>query len=1272
MYLLRLFVPLSIFLVTCEGRPSYYILAPSYIIPGENTTLAVHWFGDKYNDITVSAGIMTTTSILVNVSRDFKHDVIGTISIPAIPSDPSTTSYVLAVIGCGEKLEFSRRIPVKMRTKNTSIFIQTDKAAYKPGEHVRIRVISVNHNLRPHKEDVDLIIKDPKNKIVKQWLKIKPDMGIVSKEFLLSDRLLLGDWKIQAASDGCEQSTNFSIAEYASPKFDVILDIQTLYIESKMLNLTGKIKAKHASDTPIKGNVTISVKPLYTVQGLNEVNKTYEISGTMNFSISQAELLHVLNREGLNVEYQNVSESFNSDIVYTRNPFIDIQTPNSPLKVGEEFDIRVTTYLKIMEIYYVVVSKGLVVLTGRNSTNFSLIPEASWVPSAELMVYWFNSSNNDDDIMQISKTLSIKGSLNKVSLSWNKNNAHPLEHVLLSVNVKEPQSLVGLRVVEKSSLLLQDGSDLTSNKVYDELMSYYQSPSASITDAVIQKKYDNVSSSGEPIMLPARHRAVLLPEIWMWKDTNMSSSLTKTIDVVVPDSSTSLVATAFVISEGLGLGIAEEAVEISVSKPFLMTLNMPNSVVRGEEFILEVILSSSLSENLQVLVSLERHDSYEIIVPRSINTDTVANQHSVTVSSQGGARILFPIRPKKLGNIPVTVKASSNVASSVLTKTVLVKAEGVKYFYSQTALFELNGNTNTSKTISRNISFTFPKDVVPGSEEAFITVIGDFLAPSINGLESLIEMPHGCGEQNMINFAPNIYILQYLIATNKINSEIREKAIHLMEQGYLKELTYRRYDGSFSAFGNSDSSGSTWLSAFVFRCFLQARTFIYINPDVLHETVEWLVQYQDLNTGIFSEPGRVIHTELQGGQNGSITLTAYILASLLEDDYYRNLYAPRVEKALQYLEKKFDEGIASNYALSLVAYALSLANSSKAHDALTLLNSRGSTTEGKTFWCSQSETSNYYWQPRTTDIETAAYALLSHFQQGRVLDGIPVMKWLSQQRNHLGGYLSTQDTIMALQALSKFLLLAPSYETSLTLAVTGEDSHEARTFHINSENHLVLQSQQMQVSKPLLVNAIAAGRGLAILQLNLMYNRKSSSRRRQNTLPEAFRLDVTVKEEENCIDRFSVNICMRFQGKGNESGMALLDVGYLSGFTMMPEGIISIQYLKLVEPKEGKVYLYFDSVTKEELCFSIPMVRYAKVAHTQNAVVRISDYYNPDMSTIRTYNSMTMQRISTCEYCGFHCNECISNIVASTQSSKSNVPTSSLFWFCIIVICYFV
>lgn len=38
----------------------------------------------------------------------------------------------------------------------------------------------------------------------------------------------------------------------------------------------------------------------------------------------------------------------------------------------------------------------------------------------------------------------------------------------------------------------------------------------------------------------------------------------------------------------------------------------------------------------------------------------------------------------------------------------------------------------------------------------------------------------------------------------------------------------------------------------------------------------------------------------------------------------------------------------------------------------------------------------------------ASYVLLSLHQLNRVDEGLSLMKWLSQQRNHLGGYGSTQ------------------------------------------------------------------------------------------------------------------------------------------------------------------------------------------------------------------------------------------------------------------------
>ena len=67
------------------------------------------------------------------------------------------------------------------------------------------------------------------------------------------------------------------------------------------------------------------------------------------------------------------------------------------------------------------------------------------------------------------------------------------------------------------------------------------------------------------------------------------------------------------------------------------------------------------------------------------------------------------------------------------------------------------------------------------------------------------------------------------------------------------------------------------------RCFLPARRFISIDPNVLARTASWLSGQQGPDGG-YLEPGRVIHTELQGGLDGPASLTAYVLIALLQDD----------------------------------------------------------------------------------------------------------------------------------------------------------------------------------------------------------------------------------------------------------------------------------------------------------------------------------------------------------------------------------------------------
>jgi hypothetical protein len=64
-----------------------------------------------------------------------------------------------------------------------------------------------------------------------------------------------------------------------------------------------------------------------------------------------------------------------------------------------------------------------------------------------------------------------------------------------------------------------------------------------------------------------------------------------------------------------------------------------------------------------------------------------------------------------------------------------------------------------------------------------VSLTGDVMGPALSGLDALLRLPTGCGEQNMLKFAPNIYILQYLTYSHEPIEHIEKKALDYMRTG---------------------------------------------------------------------------------------------------------------------------------------------------------------------------------------------------------------------------------------------------------------------------------------------------------------------------------------------------------------------------------------------------------------------------------------------------------------------------------------------------------
>lgn len=557
-----------------------------------------------------------------------------------------------------------------------------------------------------------------------------------------------------------------------------------------------------------------------------------------------------------------------------------------------------------------------------------------------------------------------------------------------------------------------------------------------------------------------------------------------------------------------GLGIVPSSSKVTVFRPFFIQLALPYSVIRGESIAITVVVFNYMDRRLNAEVVIENNNNeFDFAVAsdddhyKPSNNEihrTDSKRKYITIQPQDGTTVTFLIVPRKLGAIDIKVTATSNEAMDSVLKKLLVKPEGQPQYFNKAVLIDLRETAATTSGVKKNVSIVIPKNAVYASERITLSVIGDLLGPGINNVDDLLQMPYGCGEQNMLNFVPNIVILEYLARANRLTKQIKEKALKHMEVGYQRELTYKRSDGSFSAFGSQDKSGSTWLTAFVVKSFIQARSHIDIDNSVIEGSIAWLMSRQ-LADGSFDEPGEVHHKAMQGasGVKGSPALSAFVMTAILQDKQMaRKNFTNQLARAEQYLiDSLFSSQ--SAYEIAIITYALHLADSRAVDSAHQKLINFSKKNNDYTFWSVDTKKDNltdkqsfHFYLPKSSDVEATAYALLTAVLRSDVESSVPIVRWLISQQNEQGGFSSTQDTVIGLQALGAFAGRTSSTTVSVTVKFNYKSEKgelKSRALRIASHNSMVLQ----RVDLPSDVRDIqieATGFGSAVAQVSWQYN----------------------------------------------------------------------------------------------------------------------------------------------------------------------------------------
>uniref|UniRef100_A0A8C2KN27 Alpha-2-macroglobulin-like n=1 Tax=Cyprinus carpio TaxID=7962 RepID=A0A8C2KN27_CYPCA len=1149
----------------------------------------------------------------------------------------------------GESFKMTEERKVIFRSYHPLTFIQTDKPIYIPGQTVNFRVVTMDTNFAP------LDQQDSQGNRIGQWTNVSSTRWILQRSYELNpearqgvyrlktyigERMISHDFEVkkygkytygqpvpgkswvkvcrnilpylqardrnplclEETTEVCELKFNTSKitmtkSETISLTYEIgkvtLTDLPKTYEHGSVIE--GKIKLSNFKDAPIQN------KEIYLFEGETWslkllLNLTTDSNGLASFS---------LNTCSLPQEDINLMAS-----VYTEFHYIDHKTPYfSTDRKTVQLLRPVTPYIPTLseliienigqplkyfktDIVYMVRTLKSSNGAANGTVTFKLSVGADLAPAVQILAYCVLPSENvaaGSTQFDVEKCFS-----NKVSLQFSPAKAVPGEKNTLHLSA-QPGSLCGLGAVDQSVLILESGKRLDTDKIFNLLpvqsvSSYpytvedqqeclhvrprralstdnaYEAlkrvglkmatnlavrvPQCLSYRGLTYHRYSDIGtcmlrmSSLEDADLatssrdsPAVTIRTVFPETWIWELAEVGDSGSAQVPVTVPDTITSWETEAFCMSSK-GLGLAPPA-QLTVFQPFFLELSLPYSIIRGEIFELKATVFNYLSKCIMVRLQTQ---SYPII-----------------------------------SNMPL-----------------IMCAEGTEKTETYSWLLCPKG------FLSEEVDLNLPKDVIEGSARSSVSVIGDILGRALRNLHGLLQMPYGCGEQNMAVLSPNIYILQYLENTEQLTSAIRERATGFLKSGKRKQ---------FYTLGHPKQTVKVkqiyMLTAFVLRSFGKAQKYIFIDPQIIQSAKEWLISRRD-SDGCFIQQGRLFNNRMKGGVNDNVTMTAYITASLLELE--TPVTDPVVSKGLSCLRSVIKD-VKNTYTTALLAYTFSLAKDTDTRQQLFKKLEDVAISGGSHLHWSQSASAD---DSDSLAVEISSYVLLAVLTADSLTTADlgfanRIVSWLVKQQNAYGGFSSTQDTVVALQALSLYATKVFSSDGSSTVTVqSAADTHH---FDVNQDNKLLYQEKQLQ-NVPAKYSIEVKGSTCVSVQVAQFYNIPTPT--------EAKTLSIDAKIEEDCKtlgQNLILSFTVKYDGLQERTNMVIVDIKLLSGFTADTTmlGTSSGKYAPLVErvdAKDDHVIVYLKEIPNNiPMNYQIQMKQVLPVKNLKPAVVKVYDYY---------------------------------------------------------------
>lgn len=341
-------------------------------------------------------------------------------------------------------------------------------------------------------------------------------------------------------------------------------------------------------------------------------------------------------------------------------------------------------------------------------------------------------------------------------------------------------SFVSLLGVDQSVKLLGSGNDIDLDKIQADLKLYSRSYSGNqlgikysdledsnafvITNVNLNKtictnlkdeielgsvtKEDddqsNVDETMPEVVTQTSKPRKFFPETWIFKDLTIDASNGyTTLSLVVPDTITTFVISAFSLHPNNGLAIAQP-IKIKVFKEFFLKLYIPSSIRLNEVLKVGVSVFNYVSKGeMSLIVTVKMTRSNEDFEFVDLNKDTCkfskvemnTRTKTVNVPNGNGESTFFYIRASKVKDLTMQVEATSGKLTDSVEKHIKVKREGIKTIDNQGFIIDKRAVSVKSHSFK---NFVNSSEYDPNSVYIEACIIGSLMDTANYNLNNLV------------------------------------------------------------------------------------------------------------------------------------------------------------------------------------------------------------------------------------------------------------------------------------------------------------------------------------------------------------------------------------------------------------------------------------------------------------------------------------------------------------------------------------------------------